>query len=132
MWTNNGKKALLYIFFCFPDDLIILHYFARPEEYRYGRLKSSNFVRVEDLGQVSCGDLTIFVFVFDLHDLGLTSYKRLLCSCEQLNATLKFFMKLSFLSLELKGTFSPAQNRLKVVWLDRLWLGHPSLFFNSF
>jgi len=24
-----------------------------------------------------------------------------------------------------KGTVSPAQNRLKVVWLDRPWLGHP-------
>jgi len=26
-----------------------------------------------------------------------------------------------------KGTVSPAQNRLKVVWSDRPWLGHPSL-----
>ena len=28
---------------------------------------------------------------------------------------------------ELKGTVSPAQNRLKVVWLDRPWLGQPFL-----
>ena len=28
---------------------------------------------------------------------------------------------------KVKGTVSTAQNRLKVVWLDRFWLGHPSL-----
>ena len=32
----------------------------------------------------------------------------------------------------LKGTVSPAQNRLKVVWLDRPWLGHPSLHILNF
>jgi len=26
-----------------------------------------------------------------------------------------------------KGTVKPVQNGLKVVWLDRPWLGHPSL-----
>jgi len=26
-----------------------------------------------------------------------------------------------------KDTVSPAQNPLKLVWLDRSWLGHPSL-----
>ena len=26
-----------------------------------------------------------------------------------------------------KGTVSPAQNRLKVVWFDRTWSGHPLL-----
>jgi len=28
-----------------------------------------------------------------------------------------------------EGTVSLDQNRLKVVWLDRPWLEHPSLFF---
>jgi len=32
----------------------------------------------------------------------------------------------------LKGTLSPAQNRLEVVCLDRLWLGHPSLWVLHF
>jgi len=31
-----------------------------------------------------------------------------------------------------KGTVSPAQNRLNVVWLDRAWLGHPSLYVFKF
>jgi len=28
---------------------------------------------------------------------------------------------------QFKGADSPSQNRLKVVWLDKSWLGHPSL-----
>jgi hypothetical protein len=32
----------------------------------------------------------------------------------------------------IKGTVSPAQYRLKVVWLNRLWLRHPLLYVLKF
>jgi len=35
-------------------------------------------------------------------------------------------------SFFMKGTVSQAQNRLKVVLLDRSWLGHPSLYVFKF
>ena len=40
----------------------------------------------------------------------------------------RIFCKVIFFQAPfLKGTVSPAQNRLIVVWLDSPWLGHPSL-----
>jgi len=40
---------------------------------------------------------------------------------------------LSFASIVLfKGTVSPAQNPLKLVWLNRPWLGHPLLYVFKF
>jgi len=38
-----------------------------------------------------------------------------------------------FFSEVVKGTVSPAQNRLKVVWLDRPWLGiHRCTFYKFY